>query len=377
MPPTPTRAPFSERGGPLRGWLDLVTGRYPGFLFGGPVGRLLPVFHIHEVTVAALEPRLQYLAENGYRTVTADAVARFVCDGVDPGPRAVALCFDDAWASLWVVGAPLLKRYGFTAITFAIPARLAEAASVRPTIETGAAGTGEEDRSETPFVTWPELQALAASGVVDVQSHSWSHSMIFTGGTLTGFVTPSAPAWPRLNWPLVATADGGARHLTPADLGAPLFPMRSRLADGWRFIESPAGRERCLAHVAAHGGAAFFARPGWEAELRAVHGPPEGRLESDAERERAILEELDRSRAELNARLRTTTVRHVCAPWGVGGRMARRAARAAGYETMYADRLFGRRAVAAGDDPYALMRLHERFIHCLPGRGRRLFHTAR
>lgn len=66
-------------------------------------------------------------------------------------------------------------------------------------------------------------------------------------------------------------------------------------------------------------------------------------------------------------------MQHICAPWGIAGGMARRVVRRLGFLTLFADRLFGRRIVQAHDDPYSLMRLHERFIHCLPGRGRRLF----
>ncbi len=159
MPPVATRAPFAERGGPVRGALDLATGRYPAFLFGSGVGRALPVFHLHEATPAVLESRLAYLAENGYRTVTADAIARLVRDGVRPGPRTVALCFDDAWASLWTTAAPLLRRYGFQAITFAIPARMRDAPTLRPTLDDGAV-TEDEDRGAKPFVSWQELRAL-------------------------------------------------------------------------------------------------------------------------------------------------------------------------------------------------------------------------
>ena len=100
--------PFAERGGALRGLLDLATGCYPAFLFGGSLRGVLPVFHFHEVTRTGLEPRLQHLAENGYRTVTCDEIARLVVNGVDPGPRAVALTFDDAWTSVWTVAGPLL-----------------------------------------------------------------------------------------------------------------------------------------------------------------------------------------------------------------------------------------------------------------------------
>ena len=121
-----TAVPFAERGGAVRGLLDLATGCYPAFLFGGPVGAL-PVFHFHDVTRAWLEPRLQYLVDNGYRTVTCDEIAALVIDGVDPGPKRVALTFDDAWASAWTVATPLLRQMNMRAILFAIPARITDA----------------------------------------------------------------------------------------------------------------------------------------------------------------------------------------------------------------------------------------------------------
>src|SRR5262245_15957497 len=151
--------PFGERGGTARGLLDLATGCYPAFLFGGGLGDLLPVFHFHDVTREWLEPRLRHLAENDYRTVTCDEIARLVVDGRSPGPRAVALTFDDAWASAWSVATPLLKAYRLRAILFAIPARLSD--------------------PEHRFVTWEELGAMHTSGAFDVQSHTRSHAMIF------------------------------------------------------------------------------------------------------------------------------------------------------------------------------------------------------
>src|SRR5262249_37950767 len=169
--------PFLERRSKIRGVIDLLTGCYPKFLFGGTVGAILPVFHFHDESPENLEPRLIYLAENGYRTVTSDAISSFVRHGKHPGPFTVALCFDDASASLWTVAGPLLRKYGFSAITFAIPARIAEASTVRSTMDEGMENPGAADHSDTPFVTWPELRALHESGVIDVQCHTYSHSM--------------------------------------------------------------------------------------------------------------------------------------------------------------------------------------------------------
>src|SRR3954451_8119592 len=148
-----TAVPFAERGGAVRGLLDLATGCYPAFLFGGPVGAL-PVFHFHDVTRWWLEPRLRYLVDNGYRTVTCDEIARLVIDGVDPGPRRVALTFDDAWASAWTGGMPRLRRLRLRAILFAIPLRITDAEAPRPTIDDGIDGNVSPAGSR--FATWPE-----------------------------------------------------------------------------------------------------------------------------------------------------------------------------------------------------------------------------
>jgi len=43
--------------------------------------------------------------------------------------------------------------------------------------------------------------------------------------------------------------------------------------------------------------------------------------------------------------------------------------------TAFANRLSGRMAVAAGDDPFFLKRLDNRHILALPGQGRRVFTT--
>ena len=358
----------------MRGLLDLATGCYPSFLFGGPVSALLPVFHLHESDPAVLESRLAYLADNGYRTVTTEVIVRFVVEGVYPGPRTVALCFDDCWATLWTVAGPLLRRYGMSAIGFAIPGRVTDAAGVRPTIDEHPESTVAADRSGVPFATWPELRSLQASGLVDIQSHTCSHSSIFAGPQIVDFVTPEFAQRTILDRPCASAGHEG-QWLTPHDLGAPLHVQRSRMSDALRFLEDGVARERCMRHVAESGGSAFFERPRWRAELAAIAAGGRGRFETAVDRAREILVELCEGRSLLEARL-GTPVRHVCLPWGVAGRETHRALARTGHQLAFADRLFGRRAIAAGDNPHALMRLHERFLSCLPGRGRRWFATA-
>ena len=383
------RVPFAERGGALRGLLDLATGCYPAFLFVGSLRGVLPVFHLHEVTCEWLEPRLQFLAANGYRTVTSDQIARLVIDRIDPGPRAVALTFDDGWTSVWTVAAPLLRKYNLTAILFAIPGRISDAAGVRPTIEDdrrtevllhedgGNKVPCHEEvlRHEYPFVTWPELRALHASGIVDVQSHTRSHAKMFSDHHLIGFVAPEYVREPLLDRPL-APANGAVHFVEPDALGTPLYLRRSRMSDARRFVADERVADRCRDHVRRQGGADFFKRAGWRQELQNIAQTSAGVVETEGAQAAAIREELALGRAMLNEKLGTTRVRHVALPWGIAGEVTRRALAETGHETAFAERPFKRRGVHAGDDRFQLMRLNSKFLTCLPGRGRQWFFTT-
>jgi hypothetical protein len=370
------RVPLAERGGAGRGLIDLVTGCYPAFLFGGAIGRQLPVFHFHDVTREWLEPRVRYLIENEYRTVTCDEIAAFVRRGVSPGPRAVALTFDDAWASVWSVAMPLLKAYGLTAIVFAIPGRIRDAEQVRRVVSAAnpSLNSRPESTTDSPFVTWPELRALHESGVFDIQSHTRSHSMIFAGDRVVDFVTPGFALEPLLNRPV--TSDDGSLHVVEAEaFGTPLYVRRSRMSDARRFFPNESAAEACRNHVAQHGGLLFFDRPAWRGELnRIVSGG--GRWERDEARAAAIRVELADGRALLNDRLRTAGVRHVALPWGIAGELTRRALADTGHDLAFAERPVRRHIVRAGDDPHQLMRLNGKFLMCLPGRGRQWFFTT-
>ena len=362
--------PFGERGGALRGVMDAVCGRLPGFVVGGRVpDGLLPVFHFHDVTADDLEPKARFLAENGYGTVSANEIAAHARGETRfTGTKRVGLCFDDAWASLWTVAKPILERYGLTAITYAIPARIEDRDTCRPH---DAAAPGPD------FVTWPELHALHTSGVVDVQCHTESHSMIFSSSAVIGFVTPEYGRLPQLNRPQL-TPLPALEFLEPNELGAPLYASRSRMSDGLRVAVPADARRQCVEYVAREGNASFFERLDWEDRLQALVQRISGNaaradVESESDRDRAIDVELERSRATLNARLRTNTVRHICLPWGVSSPTTLAALKRQGYESAFANRMEGAFAVKAGDDPFWLKRLPNKYIFHLPGRGRRIW----
>ena len=315
------------------------------------------------MTTADLEPKLRYLADNQYRSVASDDIAAFARGERTLPPRAVALCFDDAWASLWTVAGPLLRQYGLTAIAYAIPGRTEEAPACRPTLDAGAA-----DASAPPLATWAELAELHSTGLVDVQCHTLSHRQVFTSPAISDFVRPGYDLTPMLNRPEIAA--GSRRFVSPADLGAPLLPSRSRMSDAPQHSISLAVYDRCVETVARSGGAAFFDAADWRSTLERAAGDVRAEPEADAAQDRDIDRELDEGRSLLQARLKTR-VDHVCLPWGVAGRKTADAVKRLGFRSAIANRLRGMHAVRPGDDPYWLKRLPNKYIFRLPGRGRR------
>ncbi len=357
MPRNPI--PFTERKTSWRGPLDLATGRYPAFLFGGRVGRILPVFHFHEVTLPYLEPYLVYLLENGYRTWTSREMGEYIRGERKITEPTVVLCFDDAWASVWTVVAPLMRRYGMRCITYAIPGRIQDGVRLRPAW--GQPGHDPDvDRSLNPFCTWQELKALADEGRVDIQSHTWSHGQIFCNDAFQRLILPET-RMPLLSWPVISDPGEPLKRLSSSNVFHPLLPTRSRMSDALKHDVDPS-------------------------VVRRIHDDPNAapflfrqhltQVETSAERDAAIRFELDRSRKELEARI-GQPVRQICFPWAVCGRVAECLLPLLGYETAIADQFGGFRACTPRSNPLRIMRLKHLYIRALPGRTRKLFWRIR
>lgn len=357
---------------------DLMLGRYPAFVTGGPLPRShVPVFVFHSVEPESFGRRLDHLADNGYVTLSAEEYFQFLLGGRPAPERAVVLTFDDGRGSLWSVAAPLLERRRMRGIVFLVPGRthsrpgppLPNWTDVREGRAEAADVLTREDRE--PLLSWEEIETLSARGVFDFQSHTLSHARIHTDARVVGFVTPPLRrGYDAFDLPLVGAPAGG--DLPPGDvpLGRPILQWAPRTSDALRFREDPAYGRACIEAVANGGGERFFERPRWQRELRALAGdPPTGVHESEAERDRAILDELRESRRAIEERTGRPVI-HLCFPWHVSGTAARRLAREAGYRTAFCGKVPGVPVTLAGGDLASIARVGEDYVELLPGRGR-------
>ena len=98
--------------------------------------------------------QMEYLKANNYNVITLADLEGFMKAARPIPPRSVVITVDDGFRSAYDIAYPILKSYGFRATFF---------------IYTDFLGGGRS-------LTWAAINEMRASGMIDVQSHSKSHT---------------------------------------------------------------------------------------------------------------------------------------------------------------------------------------------------------
>ena len=96
------------------------------------------------------------------------------------------------------------------------------------------------------FITWSEAEIMHDAGVVDFQSHTQTHTTVFTSPTVVGFINPDSDS-PRV--PVEYLRDSSSGRLDEL-LGAPLYTLAPRMAGARRYLDDPALKHACIDYVA-------------------------------------------------------------------------------------------------------------------------------
>lgn len=387
----------------------LVHRSFPQFVSDSSVadlGNSIPVFCFHAVG-QEFEKLLKHLQRNGYTTLSGDELIDGLAstENFTKYQKPVVLTFDDGWRSTWTIAYPLLKRYGFHAISFLVPTWMNEYSPSRTIDDVTGADAAQEIADlerQTPYLSWSEAQAMQADGVFEFQSHSMTHDTVFTSSKIVDFVNPSFHRVPH-KIPLMADMPLDPWQRSQA-LGMPLHTVAPRLTGAQRFPHNESLRQACLATVRESGGEQFFARPDWRTKLESVvakHNDTAGGGQPDSaeQRDAAIRRELLESKQAIEAKL-DAEVRHFCFPFYAGSEIASEISAEVGYasnhwgwmpssdkrtpyygrEHLYAaidetdystgETLENRRTNRVGDNPFRIVRVPGDYIERLPGDGR-------
>ena len=115
------------------------------------------------ISPALFEQDLCYLKENGYETVTVADLIAYVDKGTALPQKPVMLTFDDGFYNNFYYAHPLLQQYGMRAVLSPIGA-VSQFYSDHPE---------EQDKPAYSYVTFDQLRQMAASGVWEIQNHSY------------------------------------------------------------------------------------------------------------------------------------------------------------------------------------------------------------
>lgn len=97
--------------------------------------------------------QLDWLARNDYHVIRLSQLMGFLQGREALPKRSVVITIDDGYESTYRHALPALRKHGFPATLF---------------VYTDFIGAGDA-------VTWPQMQELVSSGLVDIQAHSKSH----------------------------------------------------------------------------------------------------------------------------------------------------------------------------------------------------------
>ena len=106
------------------------------------------------VETSVFASQLQFLHDNGYHVVPLRQVVNYIQGRGELPPRAVVITADDGHKSVFTDMRPLIERYRFPVTLFIYPSAISNASYA---------------------MTWPELKQLQATGLFDVESHTYWH----------------------------------------------------------------------------------------------------------------------------------------------------------------------------------------------------------
>jgi peptidoglycan/xylan/chitin deacetylase (PgdA/CDA1 family) len=132
------------------------------------------------ISAEELDRDLAFLVQHGFTAVDTAAVADFVAGRRALPARSVYLTFDDGYESVYRYAFPLLQKYRLRATLFVIVSKVR--------------GADEPfDPRRLSYLTWEQLKAMEASGLVDVQCHTYAmHDPAGVPGPLPLTVSPEA-----------------------------------------------------------------------------------------------------------------------------------------------------------------------------------------
>lgn len=134
------------------------------------------------------EKLLEYLSLNSYHSLFLDEYFKN-----NNERRSICLTFDDGYLDNFIFVFPLLKKYNIKATIFISPDFVNRQSIIHKTLEDYWNNQVTiNDLNNWGFLSWEEMAEMEKSGLVDIQSHTLTHTKYFVSDKLVGFHHPGS-----------------------------------------------------------------------------------------------------------------------------------------------------------------------------------------
>jgi len=283
--------------------------------------------------------KLELLKRKNYNFVFWEDLYQHMAGAKRLPQNSIMLTFDDGYLDNWVYVFPILQQLEAKATIFVNPEFVDPSETVRPQFtETDDSNMPEHGIAHLGFLNWSEMKAMEDSGLVDIQSHSLTHTWYFSSERLVDFVRLGEKRYPWLAWnsypqkkPFYLIED----YSTLIPTGTPVYEHDKALICR-RYLPSPAISEQMVEYVKNKGEMAFKSS-NWRVDFSRKHDElvekykTDSRYETEDEYYSRIFSELKTSRKVIEDKL-SKTVEYICWPGGGYNEVVLNAAKKAGYK---------------------------------------------
>ena len=135
----------------------------------------------------AFEEHLKYFKKN-HTVISLDDYYNIRSGVLESPKKPLVITMDDGFLDNWIWAFPLLKKYNLKATIFVIPEMVDPRNVIRINLEdVWNKKAKEEDLEKTGYMSWNEMSLMEKSGLIDIQSHTSTHTKYFVSDKLVNF----------------------------------------------------------------------------------------------------------------------------------------------------------------------------------------------
>ena len=268
------------------------------------------------------ESQLKRLKKKGFHTISLQQLYDYMNERIKLPKNPVVLTFDDGYLDNWVFAYPLLKKYGFKGTIYVNPEFVDPRSIIRKKIEDFWRGNAEINELETVgYISWNEMKEMEEEGVMDIQSHTMTHTWYPISNRIVDFRHPG-DSYTWLIWnnhptkkPYLQIDDEEL-----ADYGEPIYE-HERAIGIRRFFPDENLKDHLIDYVKQKGGKDFFRSKNWRDKLFEVmrkykeENQLNERYETEEEYEERVYYELQKSKGIIEDKL-NKEIKFLCWPGG-------------------------------------------------------------